>query len=67
MGLIKVCYNLIDADSINLRQLKVLQDLYKMHQPATDLEFIGGIRLRMELRLFLKLRSAERLNALAAM
>ncbi len=67
MGLIKVCYNLIDADFITPEQLVALQELYRLHQPTVDLEFIGGIRLQLELRLFLKLRSPDRLNGLASM
>lgn len=66
MGLVKVSYNLVDADSISTAQLRALQDLYRLHEPDTDLEFIGSIRLRLELRAFLKLKSPERLNTLGS-
>jgi hypothetical protein len=66
MGLVKISYNLVDADSITMAQLRALQDLYRLHEPDTDLEFIGGIRMRLELSLFLKLKSPDRLNTLGS-
>jgi hypothetical protein len=65
IGLIKVCYHLIDADFVNPRQLRMLQQVYGFHSLACEIEFIGKIKARMELRLFMKLRDPDRLNTLA--
>lgn len=65
-GLIKVCYHLVDADEFNNRQLRCLQSLYSLMPLDEDIEFIGRIRLKMQVRLFLKLKDADRLNTLGS-
>ena len=64
LGMVKVCYHLVDADFISPRQLRMLQQVYGFHSLGLEIEFVGKIRGRMELRLFMKLRDAERLNHL---
>ena len=64
MGFVKVCYHLVDADGFNNRQLRQLQELYSLLSPDDEIEFIGRIQLRLPVRLLLKLKDAERLNAL---
>lgn len=64
IGMIKVCYYLIDADFINLSQLKKLQDLYALSPLDEEIEFIGRIKLKLQVRIFLKIKDPERLNNL---
>lgn len=64
LGFIKVCYHLVDANELSLRQLKRLQELFAGFDPELELEFIGRIRLKLQVRLLLKIRDPERLNSL---
>lgn len=64
LGLVKVCYHLIDADTLNARQLRMLQQVYGFHSLDEEIEFIGRIRGRVELRILMKIRDPERLNNL---
>ena len=64
IGLVKVCYQLVDADSLNGRQLKKLQELYALSPLEEDVEFIGRIKVKLQVRILLKLRDPERLNML---
>lgn len=64
IGMIKVCYYHIDANYINLPQLKKLQDLYIISPLDEEIEFIGKIRLKLQVRLFLKIKDPDRLNNL---
>lgn len=64
LGLVKVCYHLVDADSLTNRQLKRLQESYALMPPDEEIEFIGRIRVKMQVRILLKLRDSERLNTL---
>lgn len=67
LGLVKVNDALIDADSINYQQLKKLQALFDLDEPRREIQFVGRLNLRMEVRLFLKLKNPDRLNMLASM
>lgn len=62
IGMIKVCYYHIDANNINHLQLKTLQTLFSITTLDEDIEFIGKIRLKIPIRLFLKIKDPERLN-----
>jgi hypothetical protein len=64
LGLIKVCYHLVDADFITPRQLRMLQQVYGFHSLEDEIEFVGRIRGRVELRVLMKMRDPERLNLL---
>ena len=64
IGMIKVCYYEIDADHINFCQLKKLQELYSISPLDEDIEFIGKIKIKLQVRLFLKIKDPERLNKL---
>jgi hypothetical protein len=64
IGLVKVCYHLVDADSLTPRQLRMLQQVYGFHSLEDEIEFIGRIRGKVELRILMKIRDPERLNAL---
>jgi hypothetical protein len=65
LGFVKVCYHMVDADFLSGRQLRMLQQVYGFHPLETELEFIGRIRGRLELRLLMKMRDPDRLNNLA--
>ena len=65
LGLIKVCYRLVDADFMTARQLRMLQQVYGFHSLEDEIEFIGRIRGKLELRILMKIRDPERLNTLA--
>jgi hypothetical protein len=64
IGLVKVCYHLVDADTLTPRQLRMLQQVYGFHSLDEEIEFIGRIRGRVELRILMKIRDPERLNTL---
>ena len=64
IGMIKVCYYQIDADNINMNQLKTLQNIYTVCPLDQDIEFIGRIKLKLQIRLLLKIKDPERLNQL---
>ena len=64
LGLIKVCYHLVDADFMTPRQLRMLQQVYGFHPLEDEVEFIGRIRGKVELRILMKVRDPERLNTL---
>ena len=64
LGMGKVCYHLIDADFLNLRQLRMLQQVYGFFSLEEEVEFIGRIRGKIQLRVFTKIRDPERLNRL---
>jgi hypothetical protein len=66
LGMIKVCYHMVDADSFTLRQLKTLQTVYDLIPLESEIEFIGRIRIKIELRMLLKVRDPERLNMLGS-
>lgn len=65
LGMIKVCYHLVDANHITMRQLIKLQDVHAFSDSSLTIEFIGKIRLKIELRILLKLKNVDRLNQLA--
>lgn len=67
IGLVKVHDILIDVESLNLSQLKTLQALFELDEPRKEIQFVGKVTLKMEVRLFLKLKSPDRLNMLASM
>ncbi|WP_148697908.1 hypothetical protein [Silvanigrella aquatica] len=64
IGMIKVCYKQIDADSVTPSQLTKLQELFSLCSLDEDIEFIGRIKLKIQVRLFLKIKDVERLNRL---
>jgi hypothetical protein len=64
LGLVKVCYHLIDANFLNMRQLVCLQEIYGVLAPTEDIEFVGRIRVKLPVRIFLKMRCPDRLNSL---
>ena len=64
IGMIKVSYTLIDADFINDLQLSQLQKLTQIFPPEEELEFIGRIKLKIQVRIFLKIKDPQRLNSL---
>ncbi len=64
IGMIKVCYTFIDADNINDAQLIQLQKLAQYFPLDEEIEFIGKIKLKIQVRLFLKIKDPNRLNKL---
>jgi hypothetical protein len=64
IGMVKVCYYLIDADYLTHSQLQKLQDLYTISPLDEEIEFIGRIRIKIQVRLFLKIKDPDRLNKL---
>ncbi|BBH53589.1 hypothetical protein [Fluviispira sanaruensis] len=64
IGMIKVCYYLIDADFLNTNQLYKLQELFALSPLDEEIEFIGRIKLKIQVRIFLKIKDPERLNNL---
>ncbi|KAB8033134.1 hypothetical protein [Fluviispira multicolorata] len=64
IGMIKVCYYLVDADHLNNLQLFKLQELFALSALDEDIEFIGRIKIKIQVRIFLKIKDPERLNKL---
>ncbi|WGL60276.1 hypothetical protein QEJ31_01480 [Pigmentibacter sp. JX0631] len=64
IGMIKISYTLIDADYINELQLTQLQKLAQIYPLEEELEFIGKIKLKIQVRIFLKIKDPQRLNNL---
>ena len=64
IGLVKVCYLIVDADFLTPRQLRMLQQVFGFHSLEDEIDFIGRIRGRVELRVLMKIRDPDRLNAL---
>lgn len=67
IGLVKVDNMLIDVDFMNNSQLRTLQSLFELDEPRSEIQFVGKISIRMEVRIFLKMKSSDRLNMLAGM
>jgi hypothetical protein len=64
LGMVKVCYHMVDADSLSPRQLRMLQQVYGFHNLDSEIEFIGRIRGKIQVRILMKLRDPDRLNTL---
>ncbi|MBX9703599.1 MAG: hypothetical protein K2X39_05550 [Silvanigrellaceae bacterium] len=64
-GMVKVCYHYIDADYLNETQLKALQEIYSLAPPDEEIDFVGKIKARIPIRIFLKIKDFGRLNNLS--